>query len=219
MNKYVIMGPQGCGKGTQAKRLEEKFDFVHISVGDIFRWNIKNHTKLAARIRRVVSQGLLVPDEIVEQIIDRRLAEHDWNYGFVLDGFPRNRPQALWLLESYDIDEVIYLDVPDEVVLQRVLARRLCERCGLDYNLIFHRPTEEGRCVCGGNLIAREDDNAEAVSKRLAEFHENTRPLLAIFDAKGLVERIDATDSPDSIERRIQRQLGLVETVPAAPGS
>ncbi len=209
MHKYIIMGPLGCGKGTQAKRLEEKFDFVHISVGDIFRWNIKSHTKLAARIRRSVSQGQLVPDEIVEQIIDRRLAEHDWNYGFVIDGFPRNRPQALWLLESYDIDKVIYLDVPDEAVLQRVLARRLCERCGLDYNLIFHRPVEEGRCVCGGNLLAREDDNEQAVSQRLSEFHANTKPLLDIFDKKGLVARIDASDSPNEVEQRLHERLGL----------
>mgnify|MGYP004003190715 FL=1 len=125
MHKYVIMGVQGCGKGTQAKMLAEDFDLVHISVGDLFRWNIQSHTKLAARIKRIIADGQLVPDEIVEQLIRKRLDDHDWNYGYILDGFPRNGRQALFFLESYDIDAVINIDVPDEVVLQRVLSRRL----------------------------------------------------------------------------------------------
>ena len=100
MNKFVIMGVQGCGKGTQAKMLQTDFDLVHISVGDIFRWNIQSHTKIAARVKRIVASGQLVPDEIVEEIVQRRLHEHDWNYGFILDGFPRNKPQAEFFLES-----------------------------------------------------------------------------------------------------------------------
>ena len=103
MHKYVIMGVQGCGKGTQAKLLEEDFGLVHISVGDIFRWNIQNHTKMGARINRIISAGQLVGDEVVEEIIRRRLDEHDWNYGFILDGFPRSNVQAEFFLESYDI--------------------------------------------------------------------------------------------------------------------
>src|SRR5687767_5002966 len=159
MRKYVVMGVQGSGKGTQAKMLEEGFDLVHISVGDVFRWNIQHHTKLGARIKRLVAAGELVPDEVVEEVVRQRLDQHDWNYGFVLDGFPRSHAQAEFFLESYDIDAAILIDVPDAVVLERVVARRLCTGCGLDYNLIHHRPAEPDTCdVCRGRLAARPDD-------------------------------------------------------------
>ena len=123
MHKYIIVGPQGSGKGTQASRLCDDHDFVHISIGDIFRWNMRNHTKLAAKVKRIMNQGHLVPDEIVEDVVQRRLDEHDWNYGFVLDGFPRTIAQAEYLFESYNIDNAIYLDIPDDVVYERVMYR------------------------------------------------------------------------------------------------
>jgi len=119
MRKYIVTGPQGSGKGTQALLLERDLEIVHISVGDLFRWNIQHHTKLGARIRRIVSAGQLVPDDLVEEVVRRRLDEHDWNYGFVVDGFPRSAGQAEFFLESYDIDAVIHVDVPDAVVLER----------------------------------------------------------------------------------------------------
>src|ERR1700677_2873499 len=125
MHKYIIMGVQGCGKGTQATMLKNDFDLVHISVGDIFRWHIQSHTKLAARIKRIVAAGGLVSDDIVEEVVKNRLAEHDWNFGFILDGFPRNRTQAEFFLESYDIDAVIQIEVPDAVVMERIMSRRL----------------------------------------------------------------------------------------------
>ncbi len=210
MHKYVIMGVQGCGKGTQAKLLAEKLNLSHISVGDIFRWNIQNHTKLAARIKRIVAEGQLVSDEIVADIVNKRLAEHDWNYGFILDGFPRNGPQALFFLESYDIDAVINIEVPDEVVLKRVLSRRLCEECGLDYNLIHHRPEVENRCdVCGGALVARPDDNHEAVKARLDDFHTKTKPVLDLFARKELVIDIDGTASAEAVHEEICRRLRI----------
>jgi adenylate kinase len=210
VHKYVIMGVQGCGKGTQAKLLAEKLNLSHISVGDIFRWNIQNHTKLAARIKRIVAEGQLVSDEIVADIVNKRLAEHDWNYGFILDGFPRNGPQALFFLESYDIDAVINIEVPDEVVLKRVLSRRLCEECGLDYNLIHHRPEVENRCdVCGGALVARPDDNHEAVKARLDDFHTKTKPVLDLFARKELVIDIDGTASAEAVHEEICRRLRI----------
>ena len=125
MHKYVIMGVQGSGKGTQAKLLADAYDLVHVSVGDTFRWNVQHHTKLGAHVRRVVASGLLVDDELVETVVRDRLAVHDWNYGFIIDGFPRNARQAGFFLESYDIDGVIHLDMPDSEVERRVLARRL----------------------------------------------------------------------------------------------
>ncbi|MEM6553907.1 MAG: nucleoside monophosphate kinase [Planctomycetota bacterium] len=210
MHKYIIMGPQGSGKGTQAERLAEDFDLVHISVGDIFRWNIQAHTKLAARIQRIIDNGHLVPDEIVEDIVRQRLADHDWNFGFILDGFPRNPAQAVFFLESYDVDAVIYIDVPDQVVMDRAMARRKCTGCGLDYNLIHHRPKVEGICdVCGSPLAARADDNHQALAKRLHTFNTQTKPTLDKFDRKELVVRVDGTGSIDDVQSQIRSALNL----------
>ena len=209
MRKYVIMGVQGCGKGTQAKLLAEGFDLVHISVGDIFRWHIQNRTKLAARVKRIVDSGRLVPDEIVNDLVHRRLADHDWNHGFILDGFPRNENQARSFLEGYDIDAVINIEVPDAVVMERVLARRLCAACKTDYNLIFNPPETPGRCKCGGELIARADDTEEAIAKRLADFHAQTEPVLELFARKERVVTVDGTASIDEVQREIRSKLGL----------
>jgi adenylate kinase len=224
MHKYVIMGVQGCGKGTQAKLLADGYDLVHISVGDIFRWNIQHHTRLAARIRRIVDAGQLVPDDIVAEIVHARLSDHDWNYGFILDGFPRNHTQAEFFLESYDIDAVINIEVPDAVVLQRVLSRRLCSGCGLDYNLIHHRPAVANRCdMCGGELVTRADDTEESISKRLADFHTQTRPVLDLFARKELIVTVDGTAAVNAVQQEIRKNLRLAPapgstTPPGSPG-
>lgn len=210
MHKYVIMGVQGCGKGTQARLLQEAVDLVQISVGDIFRWHIKNHTKLGAKVKRIVSSGNLVGDDVVEEIVRARLADHDWNYGFILDGFPRSISQARFFLESYDINAVIHIVVPDEVVRERVLSRRLCSQCGLDYNLISHRPVAENVCdVCGGQLVVRSDDTPEALKGRLQLYHAKTKPVLDLFRGKELVLDIDGTRSPDEIQQEIRARLGV----------
>src|SRR5215211_5435750 len=173
------MGVQGSGKGTQAGLLAADLDIVHVSVGDTLRWHVQQHTKIGAQVRRAMATGQLVADDLVESVVRDRLAIHDWNYGFILDGFPRNARQAEFFLESYDIDGVINLDMPDEEVRRRVLARRLCSRCGMDYNLIAHRPETENVCdVCGGDLVAREDDTEEALAERLRDYHEKTNPVL-----------------------------------------
>jgi len=208
MHKYIIMGVQGCGKGTQAKMLAKKFDLVHISVGDMFRWHIQSHTKLAARIRRLIAKGELVPDDIVEETVRVRLDMHDWNYGWILDGFPRNRHQAEFFLENYDLDAVIQINVPDQVVLDRILNRRLCAKCGLDYNLIYHRPTEPGVCdVCGGQLVARPDDTSVSVEARLHDYHSKTEPILDLFRRKGLILAVDGTRPAAEVFDQICRML------------
>src|SRR6202050_9952 len=120
--------------------LADDLDLVHIAFGDIFRWNVQHHTKLGAQVRRIMAAGLLIDDDLVEGVVGQRLADHDWNYGFIIDGFPRNERQAEFFLESYDIDSVIHLDLPDSEGRRRVLARRLCAGCGMDYRLIDNSP-------------------------------------------------------------------------------
>ena len=216
MRKYVIIGVQGSGKGTQAGLLAADLDLVHIAVGDIFRWNVQRHTKLGAQVRRTMAAGLLVSDDLVEGVVQQRLTEHDWNYGFILDGFPRNERQAEFFLESYDIDGVIHIDVPDSVVRRRVLARRLCSGCGMDYNLIANSPHVAGRCdVCGGDLVTREDDTEQALAVRLAEYHEKTNPVLEIFRRKEYVVTVDALRAPELIQQEIRKHLGLPQHQPA----
>lgn len=210
MRKYVIMGIQGSGKGTQSNLMSRDLDLVQISVGDMFRWHVQHHTKLGAHVRRIMAAGELVGDDLVEQAFQERLAQHDWNYGFVIDGFPRNARQAEFLMESYDIDAVIHLALPDDEVRRRVLARRLCNRCGMDYNLIAYRPKHPDTCdVCGGGLVAREDDTEEALAARVHDWHTKTDPALDIFRRKEFVATVDARQHEVAIQQEIRAKLGL----------
>ena len=210
MRKYVIMGVQGSGKGTQSAMLAGDLDLVHIAVGDIFRWNVQHHTKLGAQVRRTMAAGELVSDDLVEGVVKDRLAQHDWNYGFIIDGFPRNARQAEFFLESYDIDGVIQLELPDSEVRRRVMARRLCADCGMDYNLIANSPHVEGRCdVCGGKLVQREDDTEAALAVRLHDYHAKTNPVLDLFRRKEYVVSIDARPDRKEVQDAIRSALKL----------
>jgi adenylate kinase len=212
VRKFIIMGIQGSGKGTQAKLLADDLELEHVSVGDIFRWNVQHHTKLGAQVKRIMASGHLVDDDLVESVVRERLAAHDWNYGFIIDGFPRNARQAEFFLETYDIDGVINLYLPDEEVTRRVLARRLCSQCGLDYNLMAHRPQLPDTCdVCHGALVARDDDNPEALAVRLSEYREETKPLIEIFERKEFVATFDATRPVDEVQATIRRRFSLPE--------
>jgi adenylate kinase len=191
MHKYILFGPQGSGKGTQSRLLCRGYDFVHISIGDIFRWHVAHHTKLAARIRRITDQGNLVPDEIVEEVVSGRLEQHDWNYGFVLDGFPRTRGQAEYLFERWNIDQVIYLDLADE--------------------LVYHRIMHRARVGEGQGFTKRVDDNPNALRTRLEEYHGKTKPLLELYRAKGTLLTVEASRPVGQIFEEIQQRLGLGE--------
>ncbi len=189
MQKFIIIGPQGSGKGTQAQLLAEYCEFVHISIGDIFRWHVGHHTKLGARINRITTDGLLVPDEIVSTVVRERLEMHDWNFGFVLDGFPRTRPQALYLFENWNLDRAIYLDLPDEIVRDRVMNRASVGK--------------------GGGFTKRADDNPESLTTRLREYHEKTRPLLELFEERQMLVTIDANRPIEAVYDSIVDRLGL----------
>ena len=189
----MLFRSQGSGKGTQAQVLAKTFDFVHISIGDIFRWNMTHHTKLAARVTRIMNEGRLVPDEIVEEVVRQRLEQHDWNFGFVLDGFPRTRVQAEYLFENWNLDKAIYLDIPEDIVFQRVMSR-----------------VAEGK---GGGFTKRLDDNPEALKIRLREFHDKTQPLLALFDQKGMLVTVDGNQTVEGVFESIVDKLGLPEAV------
>lgn len=210
MNKYIMIGPPGAGKSTQASTLADAHGFVRISVGDIFRWNIKNHTKLAAKIHRYIDSGQLVPDDIVEQVAKARLEQHDWNYGFVMDGYPASQAQAEFFLESYAVDGVILLEVPDTLIIERLSNFRVCKACGLDYNLIAHRPKEDEICeVCGGTLIQRSTDTPDVIRDRIRDYHNKSEPVIDIFRRKELVVAIDGTKPPAEVSALICAELAL----------
>ncbi len=189
MDKYIIVGPQGAGKGTQAQLLCQDYDFVHISIGDIFRWHLRHHTKLAARVTRIMNEGRLVPDEIVEEVVSQRLEQHDWNFGFVLDGFPRTRAQAEYLFERWNLDRAIYLDIPDDIVDRRVLARVAAGQ--------------------GGGFTKRTDDNPQALRMRLREFHDKTAPLLELFQRKNLLLTVDGNRPIAEVYADLREGLSL----------
>lgn len=196
MHKYIICGPQGSGKGTQSRLLSQAHDFVHISIGDMFRWHMQHHTKVAARITRIMHSGHLVSDDIVEKVVRERLEQHDFNYGFVLDGFPRTRPQAEYLFENWDVDRVIYLDIPDEIVFDRVMQRA---KKGL-----------------GSGFTKRADDNPAALKVRLEEYFGKTKPLLDLYRQKGRLVTVDGTRPISDVYSDISKALGLSPLRPAA---
>jgi adenylate kinase len=221
MRKYVIIGVQGSGKGTQSGMLAADLDLVHISVGDIFRWNVANHTKMGAQVQRVMAAGEMVSDDLAESVVQRRLAEHDWNYGFIIDGFPRDERQARFFLESYDIDAVIYLDLPDSEVRHRVFGRRKCADCGVDYNLIGDSPSEPSKCdSCGGGLNGvREDDTERALEVRMRDFRSKIEPVLDLFRRKEYVITVDARPSKEAVQQEIRSRLGLPPLKTAGHGN
>jgi adenylate kinase len=211
MGIIVIMGVQGCGKGTQAKLLAAEQDLAHVAVGDIFRHHLQSGTMLGRRVREFVDAGKLVPDDLVNEIVAMRLADDDCRRGVILDGYPRTRAQAAQLLARFAVSAVILIEVPDAAVVERVLARRLCRDCGRDTNLIYRPPRVAGRCDdCGGELIARADDNEAALRARLADYHAQTEPVLALFAREALILRVDGRQAVEAVQAAIRAELASV---------
>ena len=210
----VFLGPPGAGKGTQAKKIAEKYGIPQISTGDMFREHLAKGTELGKKAKEYMDKGALVPDEIVLGMVEERLKQPDCEKGFILDGFPRTVPQAEALdklLEKLGkkIDYAILIDVPDEELVKRLTGRRTCKKCGMMYHVMFKPPKEEGKCdVCGGELYQRADDNEETVRNRLKVYHEQTEPIIAYYEKKGVLHRIDGMGSIEEIFNRIVQLLG-----------
>ena len=212
--KIIMLGAPGAGKGTQAKRIAEKYGIPHISTGDIFRANIKEGTDLGMKAKEFMDQGLLVPDEVTIGMLLDRIKKEDCVNGYVLDGFPRTIPQAESLTKALEemgqkIDYAVDVDVPDENIVSRMSGRRACITCGATYHVQFAPPKAEGICdKCGAELVLRDDDKPETVQKRLTVYHEQTQPLIDYYRRAGVLVSVDGTQSMDQVFESIVKIFG-----------
>ena len=203
--KLVMLGAPGAGKGTQAKKIATKYGIPHISTGDIFRANIKSGTILGTKAKEYMDAGLLVPDELVVDLVVDRLSQADCKKGYVLDGFPRTIPQAEALTNALKakgeaLDFAFDVDVPDANIVNRMAGRRACIGCGATYHLEYAPSKQEGACdTCEGELILRDDDKPETVEKRLKVYHEQTQPLIEYYNTLHILKSVDGTKDIDEI--------------------
>lgn len=207
--RLVILGPQGSGKGTQAKLLSDKLHIPHITTGEIFRKKIASKTQEAQEIASLINKGKLVPDEIVNQVVYEAL-EKEGAFGFILDGYPRNINQAKFLDGVIEIDHVIEIWISDSESIRRLTQRRSCSLCGVIYSLNSKPPKVDGVCNdCGGRLIIREDDYPEAIEKRLEIYHRETEAVVEYYKNKGLLHKVDGMGTIEEVFKRIEKALSL----------
>ena len=212
--KIIMLGAPGAGKGTQAKKIADKWQIPHISTGDIFRANIKQGTELGKKAKAFIDKGMLVPDELTIELIIDRLHQDDCTNGYVLDGYPRTIPQAESLTEVLGkldeaIDYAVNVDVPDENIVNRMSGRRACPNCGATYHIKYAPPAKEGICDrCQNELVLRDDDKPETVLKRLEVYHEQTQPLIEYYEKLGVLRTVDGTKDLDVVFRAIVDILG-----------
>ncbi len=206
MNKVLLMGPQGAGKGTVAALLKEKLNLPHISIGDIFRETVKSNSPLGAKLKEIMEKGELVPLEITGQMLKERLLQPDCAKGYLLDGYPRNLEQAQVLDEIETIDKVIVMEIDRQVSLDRLTTRRQCKKCSAIFNIKSMPPKKEGVCdVCGGELYQREDDKEEAIIKRLEIYDQETAPLVSRYQKQVL--KVDASLPVAKVEEIVLKAL------------
>ena len=211
--RLVLVGPPGAGKGTQAQFISSNLSIPKISTGDIFRYNVSTGTELGRQAKAFMDKGDLVPDEVTIAMVSSRLQEDDAQVGFLLDGFPRNVPQAETLkkmLAEWDakLDIVLELVVDDDEVVRRLSGRRTCRKCGRIWHVVFDPPARQGICDdCGGELFQRDDDQEETIRHRLDVYQQQTRPLIAYYADEGTLLGIDATGPVEEITDRAMSAL------------
>lgn len=207
----ILVGPPGAGKGTQGEILSEKLNIDTISTGAMLRAAIKNDTEVGKLAKQYINEGKLVPDDVIIKVVKERLSEPDCEGGFILDGFPRTTAQAQALKESgIRIDKVLSIEVPDDVIIERLSSRRECSKCAAPYHIVFHKPLKEGVCdKCGGALIQRADDNPETIKNRLKVYHEQTEPIKDFYEGEGLLVRAVGQSSIEDTTKEVFKALGL----------
>jgi adenylate kinase len=207
----VLLGPPGAGKGTVAKKLAEKYGIPHISTGDLFRAAISQETELGLKVKEILAEGGLVPDDLTIGLVKERFAEGDVKSGFILDGFPRTIPQAQGLEGLTRLDGVINFELSDEEVVKRLSGRRIAKKSGRIYHIIFNPPKQEGiDDETGEELITRPDDQEDAVRRRLEVYKKETAPLIDYYTKKGLLVSIDASPPPGDVMRSVEEESGLL---------
>lgn len=210
----LIMGPAGSGKGTMSDFIVKEYHIPHISTGDMLRDNVKRETELGKKAKILMDQGKLVPDDVVNKMVENRLLEDDCKNGFLMDGFPRTLNQAIALEEickriGRPIDKVINLEVDFDQLAERITGRRVCNNCKATYHIINRKPKVDNVCdVCGHELSQRSDDTVEQLRVRLNEHENNTKPALEFYGQRGLVQNIDASVQPDMVWQSIKDALG-----------
>jgi adenylate kinase len=210
----ILLGPPGSGKGTQAKRIEQTHGIVQLSTGDMLRATTTADTEFGRRVKAIMDSGQLVPDDIMIEMIDRRIAEPDCRRGFILDGFPRTVPQAealdAMLAEHHlKLDHVILLDVDEAALIDRLSGRFTCTQCGASYHERYNPPRREGVCdVCGDNeFVCRADDRPEAVRARFEVYRRQTAPILPYYGTRGILRRVDGMADIETVTRQIEQVL------------
>ncbi len=209
----ILLGPPGAGKGTQAKKISEKFKIPHVSTGDMLREAVRNGTELGLKAKAAMDSGKLVSDEIVLGIVKERIFRSDCEKGCMLDGFPRNISQAESLKNMVGNDRemvALLIDVDKDILIKRLTGRRNCLKCGAIYNVYFSPPRVEGKCDrCGGDLVQRDDDREDVVKKRLEVYEKNTLPLIEYYESEGILKKVDGSMDPDVVFEKIVQKLDL----------
>lgn len=208
--KLILLGAPGAGKGTQADILCKELDIPTISTGNILRAAIKNGTPTGMKAKAFMDEGKLVPDDVIIGIITERVAEEDCANGYILDGVPRTIAQAEALEKAGIVfDDVVSIEISDEVIMERMSGRRVCEHCGASYHLVAVPPKQEGICdKCGGKLVQRKDDAPETVKARLEVYHKETEPLKAFYAQRGLLKSVENQATVAETSQVILRALG-----------
>jgi adenylate kinase len=209
--RLVLLGKQGAGKGTQAARLADHYGVEHLSTGELFRASAALGTPAGLEAKQYMDAGELVPDETVIKVVDERFTGEFLERGFILDGFPRTLPQAeeleLVIAADHPLDAVLSLEVPTEIVLDRIAGRRVCEDCGANYHVNMP-PSENWKCdVCGGRVVQRDDDTEEAVQRRLEIYEETTVPIIDFYDQLGKLVPVDAVGDGDEVFERLVKEI------------